>query len=299
MSSKNYILLSVFILLLPLIFISGVKEEDISANQKISTETSHQSVTIPDTLTFAGEKVPLKDFDIKERLDKELLSVAFFHSQTIHYIKLANRWFPEIEKILAEEGLPDDFKYMVVTESGMQDVVSPMHAAGFWQFLPATAKEYGLEVSNEVDERYHLEKATRAACKYLRKTNERLGTWTLAAASYNCGYQRMKNILESQKVESYYDLYLNTETARYLFRMLAYKLVMSNPQQYGFNIKQEDLYEPLAYKTITIDTPIHDLPTFALEHNTNYKVLKLLNPWLIKPNLNNISGKTYEIRLPL
>lgn len=253
---------------------------------------------IPSELTFAGEKVPLEAFDVKERMEKELLSNTYFHSQTIYYIKLANRYLPIIEKILAKHGVPDDFKYLSIAESGLQNVVSSKKAAGFWQFLAPTAKSYGLEINDYVDERYHLEKATEASCKYLIEAKNKLGSWTLAAASYNAGMARIKRFMEYQKADNYYDLFLTTETARYVFRIIALKQVISQPNRYGFHIAQEDLYQPIPYETVSVDTSILDLAIFAQQHNTSYKTLKLLNPWLREPELRNLSGKTYLIQIP-
>jgi len=213
-------------------------------------------------------------------------------------LKRANKYFPLIEEILEEEGIPSDFKYLAVIESGLENVRSPKGAKGFWQLMPATAKEYGLEVNTNVDERYHIEKATRVACKYLKKAKNRFGSWTLAAASYNRGMYGTNRLLDRQLVDSYYDLLLNSETGRYVFRILAVKEIMTNPERYGFVFNSEDLYNPIPVKKIGLDTAIANLAEFAKEKEINYKILKIHNPWLIENHLNNKSRKYYEISIP-
>lgn len=253
----------------------------------------------PDSLTFSGEEVPLHYFDVSEALDKELLSNTYFHSQTIRLIKMANRYFPVIEPILAELGVPDDFKYLAVAESGLANVVSPAKAVGYWQIRKGTGMDYGMEINAEVDERYHLEKATRAACKYLKDSYEKYGNWTMAAASYNVGRRGIDRQVERQKQNDYYDLLLNDETARYLFRILSFKLIMEDPANYGFILSKDDLYNPVPYKTVEINGPVANFADFAAEHNTNYKLLKILNPWLRDSMLTNSSGKTYKVRIAI
>lgn len=257
------------------------------------------AIKLPDNMSFAGEKMPVEDFDVHERLDRELLVNTYWHSNSLQLFKLAERSFPTIEAILKAEGVPDDFKYLALAESGLRDVVSPANACGVWQFLKGTGKEYGLEVNSVVDERYHLEKATLAACKYLKDAKEELGSWTLAAAAYNAGKPRIKSLMGEQHVDNYYDLYLTTETARYVFRIVALKELFNNPERYGFYLEKDDLYSPIQTRSVTIDTTVNDLPKFAIDHNTNYKTLKLLNPWLRQPYLTNTSGKTYEIKVPM
>jgi hypothetical protein len=256
------------------------------------------AVKIPETLEFAGEEVPLEDFEVKERLDRELLVNSYWHSQTIQNIKLANRWFPIFEEILSKNGLPEDFKYLAVAESNLRNVVSPAGASGFWQIMKSTGQSYGLKVNSEVDERYHQEKATEAACKYLLEAKERFGDWTLAAASYNMGMPGLDSRLGKQKVDSYYDLYLNRETSRYVFRILAFKLIYQNYEQFGFILDEEDLYDPLDYYTIKADQPITNLADFASEQGTTYKMLKVLNPWLRSNRLSASSSSVYELKLP-
>jgi hypothetical protein len=252
---------------------------------------------LPKRLDFAGENVPLQYFDIRESLERELIVNVFWQSQTLMLIKLANRYFPVIEPILREQNVPDDFKYLCVAESGLQHVVSPAKAAGFWQIIPATGKELGLEINEEVDERYHIEISTLAACAFLKKSYELYGTWNMAAASYNMGTAALTQQVLVQKTSSYYNLRLNHETSRYVFRMLALKLILSHPEQYGFFVKKEELYQPFRYKQVRVDTAITSLADFAAQHGTNYKMLKLLNTWLREPFLTNKKGKTYYIKI--
>lgn len=256
------------------------------------------SIILPTQLEFAGEKIPLQYFDIKEALDRELHVNTYFQSQTIFFIKRAHRFFPEIESILREEGVPDDFKYLAVAESGLTNAVSPSKATGFWQFLGPTAKELGLEVNDEVDERYHIGLSTRAACKYLKAAYADFGCWAMAAASYNMGRPGLKRQVELQQENSYFDLLLSEETARYLFRIIAIKLVIENPKQYGFYVDSSELYPPLPYTYIEVSDGIPDMVEFAKKNNTNYKMLKLLNPWLRTTYLKANPKKTYIVKIP-
>lgn len=255
-------------------------------------------VKLPKYVDFAGEVVPLDIFDVRERLDREMNVNAYWHSNSLSMFKLKNRTFPIIEKILKEEGVPDDFKYLALAESGLRNVVSPSKATGIWQFMEGTGKNFGLQVTEEVDERYHLEKSTRAACKYLKKTKEEFGSWALAAAAYNMGNNGLRKMIENQKMKSYYDLYLNEETSRYVFRIIALKEIFNSPQKYGFYLEQEDLYETIPTRTVTVDSTITDLASFAIEQGSNYKMLKLLNPWLRSDKLTNVNGDKYKIELP-
>ncbi|MFC2080119.1 lytic transglycosylase domain-containing protein [Bacteroidota bacterium] len=254
-------------------------------------------VNIPKNLTFSDEKVPLHFFDVRESLDRELLSNTFFHSQTIRLIKLSGRYFPQIESILAERGIPDDFKYLAIAESGFENAVSPAGAVGFWQIKKGTGGDYGLEINDEVDERYHLEKATIAACSYIEESYEKYGSWTMAAASYNIGRRGIDRQIERQQQDDYYELLLYEETARYLFRILAFKIILENPEDYGFHLSRQDLYRPISYKTVELEGAVENFADFAIEHNTSYKLLKLLNPWLRDNKLTNSKGKKYEIRI--
>lgn len=256
------------------------------------------SPIIPKDIEFSGELLPISDFDVKESLDNEMLANAFWHSQMIRFLKRSNRYFPIIEPILKKNNIPDDFKYLAVAESGLVNVVSPAKATGFWQFLNTTGKEYDLVINKEVDERYHLEKSTQAACDYLNDAYKKFGNWTLVAASYNMGMGGLSRQLESQKVDSYYDLMLNSETARYVYRIVAIKTIMQSPTNYGFNLRAKDLYPKIPTTTEVCDTTIADFNEWAINHGINYKLLKLLNPWLRKPYLKNIKKNTYQIKIP-
>ena len=253
---------------------------------------------LPEKLDFAGEKVPLENFDVRESLDLEILKVAYWQSEMFLYLKRAHRIFPIVEPILKKYGVPDDFKYLMVAESGMVNVVSPAKAEGYWQFMSRTAREYGLEVNNEVDERYHLKKSTEAACKYLKKRYKKFGSWATVAASYNAGDGGINKYINYQKVKSYYDLAMFTETGRYVYRTLAFKVVMGNPQKYGFNYKKKDLYPQIAVQKIAVDSAITDMVAFSKKYDTNYKVFKILNPWLRAHQLTNKSKKKYIIEMP-
>ncbi len=274
------------------------KKTDKEYQQHISEHYQVFSLPVPHDIDFAGETVPLDDQDIMERLDRELVINTYYHSQTFFVLKKANRWFPIIEPILKEEGVPDDFKYLAVIESALDNVVSPAGASGYWQFLKSTGMSYGLEINSFVDERYNVEKSTRAACKYLKQSYVYFNSWTLAAASYNMGTGGVQTSLKEQSVKSYYDLYLNQETARYVFRILAMKAIFTEPDKYGFNVRPKDLYQPYPTETITVDTTIADLTAFAADHGANLKLLKLLNPWLRDKSLPNKTKKSYSIILP-
>ncbi len=268
-----------------------VYKAEIRNNYKI------YSFPIPKKLSFAGENVPIENIDVRESLDKELLKVPMWHSELLLYIKRANRFFPVIEKILKENNLHDDFKYLAITESGLETVTSPAGARGYWQFMKGTGKEYGLEINAYVDERYNLEKSTLAACKLLKKTYKRYNSWALVAAAYNMGPSKLNRQIKKQKISNYYDLAFNRETSRYVYRILAVKLVMTNPIDYGFRFRGVELYYPYKTKTIEVDSSINNLADFAITHNTNYKILKILNPWLISNKLPNKSKKKYFIKI--
>jgi hypothetical protein len=275
-------------------FIYGISTEN---KNKITKEGTSQF--FPVSIDFAGESTPLQISDVRERLDRELLINANLDATTLLIIKRANRSFPIIEPILKKYGVPDDFKYLAVIESGLVNAVSPAGARGVWQFMPLTAKEKGMEVNNMVDERYHLEKSTEAACKYLLEAKAKFGNWTLAAASYNGGMTGVTKQIEMQQVDTYYDLLLNDETSRYVFRILALKEIMKNPVKFGFTVDVSEMYVNLPSKIITIDTSIPDLASFAKALGINYKILKIHNPWLRDKKLLNQNKKTYEIVIPL
>ena len=264
----------------------------------VSDNTKFSPVGYDLKMNFANEEVPAHIADVQERLDREMITNMNFHTNTTLVIKRANKVFPIIEPILAKYGVPDDFKYLAVIESSLVNAVSPAGARGVWQFMPATAKEKGMEVSDEVDERYHLEKSTEAACKYLLVAKEKFGSWTLAAASYNGGMTGISNKMKEQQVTDYYDLLLTEETSRYVFRILALKEIMKNADKYGFSIPKEALYTNIPTKKVVVDSTITDLASFALTQGVNYKILKIHNPWLRDRKLTVATGKQYEIEIP-
>jgi membrane-bound lytic murein transglycosylase D len=257
-----------------------------------------KSFKLPEDVTFAGEKMPLDNFDTRESLEREILTSAYRHSSTILIIKRANRYLPLIEKILKKNNIPDDFKYLVAAESEYSNMVSPAGATGFWQIMPETGKEEGLEINTVVDERYDVEKSTQFACNYFMKSYEKYGNWTLTAASYDGGRSAIDEQIEIQHQHNYYDLLLSDETARYIFRAVAYKLIITDPENYGFNISKTDLYPELKYTEVKVDSAVTDFSTFAEKFGTNYKMLKFLNPWLRKPFLTSKPNKEYLIKIP-
>lgn len=256
------------------------------------------ALKIPDGINFAGERAPIEDPDVKERMDRELMVNTYWQSNGLLLIKRANKYFPIIEPILKKHGVPDDLKYIAVIESGLTQAVSPAGATGFWQLMKGTAREYGLEVNDNVDERYHIAKATEVACEYLKKAKARFGNWTMAAAAYNAGQFGMAKQLERQDVEDYYDVLLGEETGRYVFRILAIKEILSHPKEYGFNFEEEDLYTNIPVNKVEVDTVVTDFPAFAKKFGINYKILKVHNPWLRDAHLNNASRKKYFIEIP-
>jgi len=286
------------ITILSITFFNAVYVSNVASKNTAETYNI-RALKIPDGLTFAGEKVPTERFDIKERMDRELLVNTYWQSNGLLLIKRAHKYFPIIEPMLKKYGLPDDFKYLAVAESGLENNSSSVGAAGFWHFLKSSGREYGLEVNRNVDERYNLEKATKVAADYLKKSKERFGTWTLAAAAYNAGNARISRNLKKQQVDDYYDLLLNSETSRYVLRIVALKEVLSNPKKYGFEFDDEDLYTLPKTRTVKVDTVITNIASFAKQFNVNYKELKLHNAWLRENKLNNKSRKLYEIKIPV
>ncbi|WP_434035387.1 lytic transglycosylase domain-containing protein [Formosa sp. 4Alg 33] len=256
------------------------------------------ALTMPEKLDFAGEALPLTDPDVYERMDRELLVNTYWQSNALLLFKRAHKYFPVIEPILKKHGIPDDFKYLAVIESGLTNAVSPAGARGFWQIMKTTGKEYGLEINDNVDERYNLEMATEVACEYLKQSKDRLGSWTLAAAAYNAGNRGVSSRLEDQLVGDYYDLLLGQETGRYVFRIVALKEIMKNPLKYGFNFRDKDLYNLVPSYTVEVDTAVTDFASFAKGFGINYKILKIHNPWLRESFLNNSSRKLYKIEIP-
>lgn len=249
-------------------------------------------------MDFCDERVPLENPDIWERFDKELLKNTYWQSNTLLLHKRAHKYFPVIEPILAKHQVPDDFKYLALIESGLENVISPAGATGFWQIMKGTAKEFGMEINSEIDERYHLEKSTILACEFLSKAKDKFGSWTLAAAAYNMGRTGLQKQINRQKVNSYYDLLLNNETSRYVFRILAVKEIVENPKQYGFHLRDKDLYQHIPTYTVSVDSAVAHWADFAHQHKINYKILKRYNPWLRQNYLTNSKRKTYKINIP-
>jgi len=273
-------------------------DDYLESKTKLINDYNVYAISIPEHLDFAGEIMPLSDPDVYERMDRELLVNTYWQSNGLLMFKRAEKYFPVIEPILKKYGVPDDFKYLAVIESGLINVVSPAGARGVWQIMPATAKENGLEVNENVDERYNLEKSTEVACKYILKSKESLGSWTLAAAAYNAGNAGMSKRLEEQQVSNYYDLLLGEETGRYIFRIVALKEILNHPQKYGFNFTKDDLYKDIPTYSVKVDTAVTDFTAFAKSFGINYKILKIHNPWLREPKLNNKSRKVYSIEIP-
>ena len=283
------------------VFICSTDKDDSDETHRRAIMNGYKvyAPVIPDTLTFAGESVPLATYYVRESLDNELIVNMYRQSSTVLYFKRANRYFPIIEPILKKNGIPIDFKYLCVIESGLTNATSPAKAQGFWQFISSTGAKYGLEVNDEVDMRDNLIASTEAACKYLRSLYNRFHSWSAAAAAYNCGENGLSRRIEKQGTSVYYDIWLNSETSRYVYRILAMKLIMQNPRQYGYYLRQCDLYPPIPTHTATLSGQNIDLYQFARSHGTNYKVLRTLNPWLKTDVLKNKANKTYTVQLPV
>ena len=298
--------LSIVALILASLAIAG--EAFIFATHKEQAEEVHARAiradyriyapSIPDSLTFAGEKVPLNIYFVREGLDRELVSNMYYQSNTLFNIKRAARYFPVIERILKEEGVPQDFKYLCVIESGLQCVTSPAGAQGWWQFMKATGQKYGLEINDDVDMRNHLEQSTRAACRYLKDLRARFGNWTAAAAAYNCGENGLERRFANQHQDSYYNLYLNRETSRYVYRILTLKLIMQHPQNYGYYVRRCDTYPQLPYTEVKLEGQNVDIVQFAIDNGTSYKMLRDLNPWIVTDTFKNKAGKSYTVKIP-
>lgn len=298
--------LSIIAIVLASLAIAG--EAFIFATRKEESEELHARAiradyriyapSIPDTLSFCGERVPLNIYYVREGLDRELVSNMYYQSNTLFNIKRAIRYFPTIERILKEEGVPEDMKYLCVIESGLQCVTSPAGAQGWWQFMKATGQKYGLEISDEVDMRNNLEASTHAACRYLKALKAQFGGWTEAAAAYNCGENGLDRRLTNQQQQSYYDLYLNRETQRYVFRILALKLIMQHPQDYGYHVRRCDTYPELPTSEVMLNGQNVDLVQFAKDNGTSYKMVRMLNPWIVTDKLKNKNGSTYSVKIP-
>lgn len=281
-----------------LLFSGNSTDEEQQYWKEFQASNRKFSVMLPKRMDFAGEVVPLSDFTVMESLEREFLVNTYFHSQTILMHKRAHRWLPLIASILKKNGVPEDFKYIPLIESNLSNVVSPKGATGFWQFMEGAGKQYGLEINNEIDERCHIEKSTEAACKYLKEAYRAFNNWTLAAASYNVGIEGLKKQMDKQSSDSYYDLSLNSETARYVFRILAVKEIIGNPKKYGFMLRKQDLYPEVPFNEVVIDSSVTDFGAFAKTYNISYKILKEFNPWLKTSTLANKEKKTYRLQIP-
>ncbi len=280
-------------------FSSNLQNDDQLFMKNFNSKYTIFALPKPSTqIDFCGERVPLENPDIWERYDKEILKNTYWQSNTLLLHKRANKYFPIIEPILAKNKVPEDFKYLALIESGLENVISPAGATGFWQIMKETAKDFGMEVNSEIDERYHLEKSTIVACEYLSQAYKKFGSWTLAAAAYNMGSNGLQNQINRQKVNRYYDLLLNNETSRYVFRILAVKNIIENPKYYGFQLTEKDNYLHIPTYTVSVDTAVTNWADFAHQHDINYKILKRYNPWLRQNYLTNSKRKVYSISIP-
>jgi membrane-bound lytic murein transglycosylase D len=298
MKSSQRLLTLLSISIVTILFYNAIYKAESDPKTKTHRTYKIKSLKLPSELDLAGERVPLEINDVKERMERELLVNTYWQSNGILLLKRANKYFPILEPLLKKYNLPDDFKFLALAESGFTDETSSAGAAGMWHFMRATGKEYGLEINDNVDERYNIQKSTEVAAEYLIKAKENLGSWTLAAAAYNAGNYGVSKRLESQQVDNYYDAKLPNETERYVFRILALKEIISNPKKYGFIFDSEDLYTVEETRTVKVDTVITNLALFARKFGMNYKELKIHNPWLREHRLNNKSRKLYEIKVP-
>lgn len=287
------------IVFITVIFIKAINKETIDPVASTHKNYKIKALKIPNNLNLAGERVPTEIADVRERMERELLVNTYWQSNGLLLIKRANKYFPIIEPLLKKYGLPDDFKFLALAESGFTDETSTAGAAGMWHFMKKTGKEYGLEINKNVDERYHIEKSTKVAVEYIRNAYERFGSWTLAAAAYNAGNYGIAKRIEAQQINNYYDAKLPDETERYIFRILALKEIINNPKKYGFVFEKEDLYTLEKTTTIKVDTAITNITAFAKKFGMNYKEFKIHNPWLREHHLNNKSRKVYEIKIPV
>jgi hypothetical protein len=287
------------IITITFLFLRGIEKTKNETTKSTSDKYEIQALQLPENLNLAGELVPIERQHIRERMDRELLINTYWQSNGLLLLKRANKYFPILEPLLKKYGLPDDFKYLAVAESALIDETSSAGAAGMWHFMKNTGKEYGLEINENVDERYHIEKSTKVAAQYLIKAKERFGSWTLAAAAYNAGNYGVSRRLKAQGVTSYYDAFLPNETERYVLRIIALKEVLSNPRKYGFKFEEKDLYTMEKTRTIKVDSTITNIALFAKQFGLNYKELKLHNAWLRQNKLNNKSHKMYEIKIPV
>ena len=287
------------IIVITLLFFNGINKDQVSSVINTHKNYKIKALKLPSNLNLAGERVPVEIPDVRERMERELLVNTYWQSNGLLLLKRANRYFPILEPLLKKYGLPDDFKFLALAESGFTDETSTVGAAGMWHFMKKTGKEYGLEINKNVDERYNIEKSTKVAAEYLRSSFERFNSWTLAAAAYNAGNYGVARRLKAQDVTNYYDAKLADETERYIFRILALKEIISNPKKYGFVFEKEDLYTLEKTRTVKVDTAITNITAFAKRFGMNYKEFKIHNPWLREHHLNNKSRKVYEIKIPL
>lgn len=301
MKKKDYLILAALLILIVIGVILLIKGNDYNPKISFRSHSTYQvyALDLPTEISFAGERCPLEREDIAERFDRELHVNTYWRSNTLLMMKRINRWFPMIERIFKNEGVPDDFKYLAIAETMLQNLESPAGAAGFWQLLPTTARELGLQVDNEVDERYDPIKSTYAAAKYLKRAKKRFGSWTNVAASYNRGINGYQRALQKQKVNNFYDLKLNDETARYVFRILAFKEIIENPEKYRFKITRKQHYPEVKTKKIRIDTTINDLVQFAHQQGVTYKTLRLHNSWINDYSITNTNKKTFIFLIPV
>lgn len=270
--------------------LTELAEDNINANRHVDKSGKYD---------LAGEPVPMDNFDAVERLDREIVGNTYLHGSTILNLKLAARYFPYFEKTLAENNVPDDMKYLAVIESNLRNVISPAGAKGLWQFMEATGKAYDLEINKEVDERYHVEKSTLAFCRHIKDLKNALGSWTLASAAYNAGQGRISTEQKNQRANNFYELSLVDETSRYPFRIIALKEIMKDPKKYGFSLDDNNLYSPIDnYSIVEVNGKVENWGDFAIKYGTNYRMLKVYNPWIISYTLTNPTNKTYQVKIP-
>lgn len=301
MKLKDYLILTGLLILIVIGVFLLLKEDSENSPITFRNHSKYQvyALDLPENISFADERCPLEREDIAERFDRELHINTYWRSNTLLLMKRINRWFPMIERVFKNEGIPDDFKYLAIAETMLQNLESPAGAGGFWQILPATARELGLQVDDEVDERYDQVKATYAAAKYLKRSRKRFGSWTNVAASYNRGMNGFQRALKKQKVNNFYDLKLNQETARYVFRILAFKEIIENPDRYDFKIKRKQFYPEVKTTKLKVDSTIADLVDFAHKQGITYKTLRVHNPWIKNYSITNNDGKTYTFIMPI
>jgi len=267
--------------------------------QRVNDFMTVASPDIPESIKFCGDHVSFDRIDMAERLDRELTSVIYGQTTSSLIIKRANRFFPRLIEILKENNIPEDIIYLAVAESSLDiNALSPAKAAGIWQFMSATGRQYGLEVNDDVDERYDPEKETVAACHYLRDAYYKYGNWATVCASYNAGTGRITSELQKQSVGNSFDLRLVSETSRYVFRIIAYKLFLENPKKYGYRINSNQLYQPVECDVIEVNKPISNWVSWAQEHGITYAQLRDANPWIRSTKLPNASGKVYKVKVP-